>query len=88
MTTPTPRQKIPRPVGVLLVKSAGGGRGPVNGADDNTTFAIFPNGAIRRLTSAEANRWEDATVDYLIPVGKAYDGQWLDLVAYDNAIRA
>ncbi|WP_327738470.1 hypothetical protein OG749_36410 [Streptomyces nojiriensis] len=87
MTTPTPRPKIPRPVGVLLVKSAGGGRSS-GSADDNTVFAVFPNGAVRRLTSAEANRWEDATVDYLIPVGKAYDGQWLDLVAYDNAIRA
>lgn len=86
MSTPTP---IPRPAGVLLVKSAGGGRESADKtATDSTVFAVFPNGVVRRLTSVEANRWEDATVDYLIPVGRQYDGQWLDLVAYDSALRA
>ncbi|MFI8499474.1 hypothetical protein ACIGFK_13395 [Streptomyces sp. NPDC085524] len=86
MSTPAP--KVPRPAGVLLAKSAGGGRASSSGADDNTVFAIFPNGVIRRATKAELACWDNAAIDRVIPLGRADDPEWLDLVAYDNALRA
>ncbi|MCX4778181.1 hypothetical protein [Streptomyces sp. NBC_01264] len=85
MSTPTP--KIPRPAGVLLLKSAGGGRGSSSGATDASVFAIFPNGLIRRATKAELTRWDDVTIDYTVPLGQQYDGEWLDVATVDNAIR-
>nr|WSX48900.1 hypothetical protein OG409_08020 [Streptomyces sp. NBC_00974] len=88
MSTPTPRDKIARPEGVLLVKSAGGGRAHASGATDSTVFVVFPDGMVRRLTAVEAACWTDAGIDHLIPVGRANDPAWLDLVAYDNALRA
>ncbi|MET9467801.1 hypothetical protein ABZY44_23960 [Streptomyces sp. NPDC006544] len=84
MTTPAP---IPRPAGVLLLKSAGGGRGSSSGATDATIFAIFPNGFIRRATKAELSRWDNVTIDYTVPAGQQYDGDWLDVATVDNAIR-
>ncbi|WP_411102431.1 hypothetical protein [Streptomyces sp. cmx-4-9] len=84
MTTPTP---IPRPAGVLLLKSAGGGRESSSGANDSTVFAIFPSGLIRRATKAELTRWDNATIDYTVPVGTQYDREWTDVATVDNAIR-
>ncbi|MFG3050311.1 hypothetical protein ACGFZP_05055 [Kitasatospora sp. NPDC048239] len=71
---------IPRPEGLILVKGH-----PQQGAGTEV-FGIWPSGLVRQITPAEYLSWGSPRPDREIPYGQ--DAEFLQLVAYDRALRA
>jgi hypothetical protein len=69
-----------KPEGLILVK------GDSHQGQGNELFGIWPSGYTRLLTQAEWTAWGYPDADYTIAYGS--DAEFLQLVAYDKALRA